>query len=58
MGVAWINNETFVTVGSDKKIKKWNVNLESVGERISNDDPIEFGLVDSFIVGVCYQVET
>lgn len=38
MGVAWIDNDTLVTGGSDKKLKKWNLSLESIAELTSNSN--------------------
>jgi WD40 repeat protein len=32
MGVAWVDNETFVTGSADKRLKKWNLSLEKCGE--------------------------
>lgn len=54
MGVAWIDNETFVTCGTDKKIKKWNANLELQAQMTSASTPQELALLDSTVVDITY----
>lgn len=54
MGVVWLDNETFVTCGYDKKIKKWNKNLELQAEMASVDNAEELTLMDSNVVAIAY----
>ena len=50
-GVAWVDDEIFVTVSADKKVKFWNLELENVKEILICGEE-ERKSLEYFIVGV------